>query len=66
MNSSWQKIFDPSNDSLLSDSRAYDDGEIPVKYKEMMGLVASWHCDAMIVSLTILFSATNPEVRGVK
>jgi ribonuclease HI len=33
--------FLPIKRFFALDSRAYDDGEIPVKYKEMMGLVAS-------------------------
>jgi AhpD family alkylhydroperoxidase len=50
---SFNKKREEGNDRILSkdflpikrffalDSRAYSDGEIPVKYKEMMGLVAS-------------------------
>ncbi len=36
-----EQNFLPFNRFLALDSRAYDNGEIPVKYKELMGLVGS-------------------------
>jgi AhpD family alkylhydroperoxidase len=36
-----EQEFLPYNRFLALDSRAYEDGTVPVKYKEMMGLTAS-------------------------